>query len=61
MPTSAKERLKKALADAGVTELDDKLLEEVAGGNCSDGTCYESCSACCTNGNANRAAEVQLA
>jgi hypothetical protein len=59
MPNSVKERLKKALIDAGVGELDDKMLDEVAGGNCSEG-CYESCAACCTNGNANRAAEVQI-
>lgn len=55
MSKGDKEKLRGALQDADL-ELDEEQLDEVAGGNSCNESCYEQCSACCYNGSANRLA-----
>lgn len=57
-----KEELRRALENAGMGELSDQLLDDVAGGQLAqiiatcDESCISSCSQCCRDGSANRMA-----
>jgi hypothetical protein len=57
MSEQAQKELKKKLEKADLTELDEKRLEEVAGGIC-DESCEAGCSACCSIGSGNRKPEI---
>lgn len=50
---SKKKELSQAMEEAGLVELDDAHLEEVAGGTCNE-SCRSGCSQCCESGSANR-------
>lgn len=63
MSSVDKEKLRRALAEAGMGELSDQLLDDVAGGRqfadiiaTCDESCISSCSQCCRDGSANRMA-----
>lgn len=56
MGTRSKKELKDAMHSAELSDID---LDSVAGGTCNE-SCYSSCSACCKDGSANRAADYEV-